>query len=220
MKGKIVKVSDPGLLQFLFPEYVIRESLSLTDNDSFVIYTGKIRNKLKDWLGANTKGFISTVGNYEVDFTNKEVLLRWVYEKKGKDVPKRVLDQIGFYDDDYFEYLIKVFWVTGRWVGSSNTEVTMYNLFQDSVDTTKKFLSTYFDLLKDNPPEVIEASFLTFLGRVIDIENQTVSQGYMKLLRQANARYGPKVKPAILSLAMRKDNDSVMAFIDLATNLR
>lgn len=220
MKGKIVKADDPGFLQFFYPDYVIRESLSLMDSDSFVIYTGKQRNKIKDWLGLNTKGFISTVGNYEIDFTSKEPIIKWCYGQKGKEVPQRILDQISYYDDEYFKYLVKVFWITGRWVGSTNSDVTMFNLFQDSIDSTRKFLSTYYELLKDNPPEVIEASFLTFLGRVVDIENQTVSQGYMKLLRQANARYGSKIKPAILALSMRKDSDPVMSFLDLATNLR
>lgn len=219
MLNKIVKVSNYQLIQFFYPDMKVRTELSLVDRDNSVLYIGKSRPKLKEWLTLNTKNFISVSGAPEVDFTNPEVLVSWVFAKREKEPSQRILDQIKNMDLPYIEHLCKVYHVSGRWIADhSNIDVTMFNLFQESASSLKGCLDVYFKLREVYPYEVIESSFVTFLSRVISIEDQNVSNSYMKVLKQANQRYGPKIKSIVLKLGTAPDSE--LEFINMLTELR
>lgn len=219
MLDKIVKVSNYQLIQFFYPEMKVRAELSLVDRDNSVLFIGKGKPKLKEWLTFNTKNFISVSGQPEIDFTDPEVLVRWVFSKRDKEPSQKILDQIKNMDLNYVEYLCKVYHVSGKWIAdSSDIDVTMFNLFQESSVSLKSCLETYFKLREVYPYEVIESSFITFLSRVMAIEDQNVSNGYMRVLKQAHQRYGTKIKPLVLRLGTSEDTE--LEFINMLTDLR
>ena len=219
MQGKIVKVSSYQLIQYFYPRYKVREELSFLDKDNYVLYIGKSRPRLKEYLRDNTKGFISVSGNPEVDFTDMEVLVKWVYSLKGKEPSKKVIDSLSTMEADYVEYLCKVYWLTGRWIANLEaTDKSIYDLFMSSISSVKDILTTYFELRKIYPYEVLESSFITFLYRVVNIEDQNVSVGYLKLLRQARQKFGTKVKPLVLQLGL--SDGSELSFINMLLELR
>lgn len=221
MEGKTVRIKDPYLLKFFYPDYQVRDELTYSDRDVKVIYVGKSQKDLVGYLSRNTKSFINTVGVPDIDFNNKEQIVEWAYAKKGKSAPAKVIEQAKNSDDDYFLYLLKVFWITGRWeCEDEESEVTVYSLFQSTVQSLKQEIQTYFKLVEIMPARVVESSFITFLSRIYNIDDQNVSNGYLKLLKTALGKYGPKVKPAVYKLALRHDGNEQMAFLDLITDLR
>lgn len=214
-----MKVSDPGIIQFFYPNFIMRDELSITDRDNDILYVGKIKPKIKQYLTINTKHFISTSGPVEVDFTKPEVLVTWVYEKKGHQPPKTVMEQIKTMDLSYIEYLCKVYYVSGHWIAKhDDVDDTIFNLFQQSVGSTRDLLRTYFNLREIYPYEVIQSSFITFLGRVISTEDQSVSPKYMMVLKQAYQRYGNKVRPLVTRLGMEGGRET--DFINLLLELK
>lgn len=221
MVGKTVRIKDPYLLKFFYPDFQVKEELTYADRDAKVIYVGKSRRDLREYLSSNTKQFINTVGAPDMDFNNKEKVVEWAFEKKGKVPTTKILEQVKNIDDEYFLYLLKIYWVTARWVGeSSDSEVSVFNLFVASTSSLKQALQIYFALIDEQPARVVESSFITFLSRIHNIEDQSVSPGYLKLLKSALNKYGPKVKPAVYKLALRHDSREEFAFIDLLTDLR
>lgn len=221
MIGKTVKIKDPYMLKFFYPDFQVKEELSYSDRDNSIIYVGKSVRNLHDYLYRNTKQYINTAGSPDYDFQNREQIVEWAYKQKEKKLPEKVKAQVKDFDDEYFMYVLKIFWVSGRWVGETGDgEVSVYNLFQSSVSSLKSSLQIYFKLLDYQPARVVESSFITFLSRIHNIEDQAVNPGYMKLLKQALSKYGTKVKPAVYKLALRKDSREELAFIDLLTDLR
>lgn len=213
-----MKVRDPHLIQFLYPEIVLKTELSILDRDNFILYCGPSRPQLKKWLSERTKCFISTSGSPDVDLTKPEELVKFVSESKGSKPPQRILDLIKDMDISEVEEMCKVYWVTKKWVGSdTKCESTMFDLFKESTSSMTRALKIYFELREVYPYEVIESSFLTFLSRVATVEDQSVSPQYMKVLLQANSKFGSKVKPLMLRLAQ---NDTELGFINMLTDLR
>ena len=219
MLNKVVKVSNYQLIQFFYPEMKVRTELSLVDRDNSVLFVGKGKPRLKEWLSLNTKEFIATTGQPEVDFTNLEVLVKWVFAKKGKEPSQRILDQLQNMDLNYVEHLVKMYHISGKWMAdNTSVDVSMFNLFQESTVSVKSCLETYFKLREVYPYEVIQASFITFLSRVTSIEDQNVSTSYMKVLKQANQRYGNKIRPLIMRLGTARDTET--EFINMLIDLR
>lgn len=219
MLNKVVKVSNYSLIQFFYPDIKVRTELSLVDRDDSVLFIGKERPRLKEWLKMNTRSFISTVGAFEVDMTNCEELVKWVFLLRGKEPTAKILEQIKTMDLSYVENLCKIYHVSGRWIGENNDiDVTMFNLFQSSTMSMKSMFETYFKLREVYPFEVIESSFITFLSRVLTIEDQSVSTSYMKVLKQANMKYGTKIRPLVMRLGT--GNGTELDFINLLTDLR
>lgn len=221
MIGKTVKVSDPYLLRFFYPDFQVVTEITYSELDRDVIYAGASRKNLVNFLSKNTRRFINTVGTPDMDFANKEQIAKWVFSKKGKTPTEKQIETIKNQDDDFFMYSLKVFWITGKWVGGSEeSDTTMFDLFQASVSSLKDVLKIYFKLVENLPPQVVESSFLTFLSRVHNLDDQSVNPHYLRLLKQALMRWGPKVKPAVYKLALRKDGSPELAFLDLITDLR
>lgn len=219
MLNRIVKVSNYQLIQFFYPEMKVRTELSLVDRDNSVLFIGKGRPKLKEWLASNTKIFITVSGPPELDLTDPEVLVEWVFSLRDKEPTQKIIDQIKNMDLPYVEYLCKVYHITGKWIAdTTGIDVTMFNLFQESSVSLKSCLETYFKLREVYPYEVIESSFITFLSRVATIEEQNVSSGYMRVLKQAHQRYGTKIKPLVLRLGTSEDTE--LEFINMLTDLR
>ena len=221
MLSKTVKIGEPSVLNFFFPQFRLKEELSYTDRDNYIIYTGSGRRNLQKYLSENTKGFINTVGSPDIDFTDREVALRWVYSNINKEVPKTVVEAVKNYDDEYFMYCLKCVWASGFWPGARNSDSpSLYSLFAASPSSLRESYKIYLSLVEDMPAPVVESSFLTFLSRVKSVSDQAVSPGYLRLLKQCDMAFGSSVKLAVLKMAIRRGLRDELKFLDLITNLR
>lgn len=221
MEGKVIKVKDTGLLSFLFPSFQVRTSLSIADRDVDVIYVGPNRKDLRSYLERNSRSYVSSVGIPDVDLSNPQSALKWIFLQNGQELTENVRESVESMDDEEFWYLFKVMWVTGKWLGNiEDSKYNTFHLYQTSTMSLKDELTVYFSLLESMNPLVIESSFLTFLSRVKTIESQNVSAGYMKVLKSADSKYGSKIKQAVSKMATRRGLRPELLFIDLITDLR
>jgi len=205
LNGKTVRVKNVDLLCYLYPDYVIREKLSIMDRDSKVIYVGRLRPNLKEYLSKNTMGYINTTGAPDVDLTNKEGLLNFVYQKHGKKPPNTVKAWLEDVEWDEFIYYCKVIWILGGLKAQIEDEKsTMFNLFMESSGSTKELLTVLFSLYESIPMEILEAGYLTFLSRAADIEGQSVGANYLRALKGLRSRCGDTLKPSITSYIKMK----------------
>ena len=219
MINKIVKLEDPSILAVLYPDYEWKSEVTWLDSDKKVIYNGQVKPRLSKFLQENTKSFISVVGTPDEDYTNREKLVNWVYTRKNKVMPKYVKDQLDVLDVEELNYCIKIFNTVGVWPYSQTSEeVTIYNLYKETVGSVKDLLKVYYQLLQIYPHPVIEASFYTFLQRSLDIENQEVSPGYKKLLKSFYSKSSNKIKPALYNYAQSSQTE--LDFINLLLSLR
>lgn len=221
MERKIIKVKDAGFLSFLYPNYQVRYSLSIADRDENVIYVGPNRKDLRNYLERNTKSYISAVGIPDIDLSNPQSAIKWLFKEKGQELTDTVKETVESMDDEEFWFLFKVMWLTGKWLGTKDdSKYNTFHLYQSSVSSLKDELTVYFSLLETVNPLVIESSFLTFLSRVKTLESQNVSAGYMKVLKSADSKYGSKIKQAVSKMATRKGLRPELLFLDLITDLR
>lgn len=221
LQGKTVKIDDPTLLTYFYPDYKVKSKLSFLDRDNNVIYVGHSRNNLKEWLSSNTKSYISTVGIPEIDLTSKTNLLKFVFSQHGREPSESVLKQVESFDDNELLYCLKIYWQSGIWpYHINNDDVNLYNLFQSTIGSVISQIGIYMSLLNIYPFYVIESSFLTFMVRAKTVEDQEVSPYYKRLLKSFILKSGSKIKPVVLKYAMLKGMDERLRFLMLLLNLR
>lgn len=218
--NKTVNIEDPELLKFFFPDFQIKSKLSYRDRDNNIIYTGAMRRGLIDYLESNTKNYISIIGKMDVDLTQRENMIKFVFSKYGKNPAQSTIDSIEMVDDEEFIYTIKVFWMIGKWLYKMDSDLTIFDLFKSSTKSINNVLSIYFKLLDIYPHYVLESSFLTFIQRAVDVENQEVSASYIKLLERFNTKSGSNVKGSIMNYIKKDNLKDEMRFVDLLLNLK
>jgi hypothetical protein len=219
--GKTVKINDLDLLSYFYPGFERREKITLLDSDKRVIYTGRMQSDLEKTLRIGTREFINTVGHPDVDLSDRESLLNFVYSKHGKSVPKSVLAHVDDLDDTDFLTSVKIVWVVGVWPHPISEEAaSIYDLFQGSIGSTVGCLHTYFVLCELYPPIVLESSFLTFLLRAKNPDDQNVKPGYLKLLKTLYSQCGAKIKSAAMELAESPKVLPELRFVSLVMGLR
>ena len=198
LRGKTVNISKErlGLLSVFYPDFVVREILFF-DQDNKVIYTGKDRKDLIEYLTNNTKEFINTTGPYEYDLENKEVLLELVYRKWGKEPREDLKNAIINLPDDDFYGFVKRRWVLPSGEPLEKAKITIYDLYKVFGKSKTEAMNVFFELVESYPPVVVESSLLTFLEKVVTLEDISVSPHYLKLLKDFKQRHGDKIKKVL-----------------------
>lgn len=189
-----VKVSDLGLLQFMYPNYIILDKPVLFTNKP-IIFTGdnKYLNSIKA-LGVN---YILVSELAEYDLTDRLTLLEVVFSKYNRPVPKYLLS---FYEDlDEYEFLdlVKYMWISGKWMLKSydNTGAFLEFLYSFKTDTYN-ITKTYLQLLNKTGAEYIEMSILTFLNRVVTPSNR-LSKWYQQTIKDYQRSKYDLIEPAL-----------------------
>lgn len=107
-----VKTTDIGLLQFLYPDFIILDKPVLY-SDKPIIFTGETKyiNQIKN-LGVP---YISLSALAEYDLTDRLTLLKVAFSKYNRPVPKYLLEFYEDLDDFTFRELVEYYWITGKW---------------------------------------------------------------------------------------------------------
>lgn len=140
-----VKVDDIGLLQFMFPDFIIVDKpILFTDRPIIFIGNAKYRNQIKE-LGVD---YIFMSDLPEVDLTNKLTLLEVAFSKWNKKVPKYLLEFYKDLDDFTFREQFEYLWLTGKWnlKEYNNTGAFLEFLYSFKTDTYN-ITKTYLQLL-------------------------------------------------------------------------
>ncbi len=187
--GKTVRIHDVGLLEFFYPNYIKKEAV-LLDSDKDIIYVGKMRPNLRNYLILNCKSFINTVGVPDIDLEEKESLLNFVYDKFGKIPKKSLVDIIcGLQKEDFYHY-IKSYWVLGKSKLEEEMDFTIFNLFIAMTKSGMEALKIYSYLLDYYEPPILNSSIETFLEKASDInEGNASSSSYTRILKDFNSKH-------------------------------
>lgn len=219
--GQTVKLENPDLLQFFYPGFVVRESLSILDQERDVIYTGRVRSGIKEYLEKGSRNYISLSGRPDYDLSTPRALVEFVFAEKGKTLRDSVISVVESLDMQDVEYACKIMWVTGVFpYGKQESETTLYDLFRSTTSNLKELLQVYLELLDQYPFYLIESSLLTFLLRSQDIDDQDISPHYKRLLKSFAAKSGAKMKPALFRYATEKGLRDDLRLLQFLLDLR
>ena len=191
-----VKVDDIGLLQFLYPDYIVLDKPVLL-SDRNIIWTGETKylNKIKN-LGVN---YISVSAAGEIDLTDRLILLDVVFSKWKRKVPNYLLEFYQDLDDFTFRDQIEYMWITGKWQMKEYDNTGAFLEFLRSFNTDTVTISkTYLQLLDKVGAEYIEMSLLTFLNRVI-IPSNNISKWYKRVIEDFKRAKYDSIKPALFN---------------------
>lgn len=194
IKNHSVKISNLGLLQFMYPNFIIIDKpILITDNP--VIYTGETKyiNQIKN-LGQE---YIIVSQLAEYDLTDRKTLLDVAFTKYNKKIPKYILEFYEDLDDNTFMDLFKEFWITGKWNLKEYNKSGVFLEFLKSFKTdTLNISKTYLDLLNKVEAEYIEVSLFTFLHRVTISEGK-LSKWYQQVINNYKQSKYELIEPAI-----------------------
>lgn len=189
-----VKVEDIGLLQFMYPNFIVLNKPVLF-TDKPIIFTGdnKYLNQIRD-LGVD---YILVSELAEFDLTNRLTLLEIIFAKYKRKVPKYLLEFYNDLDEYEFKELVEQFWITGKWnlKEYDNTGAFLEFLISFKTDTVN-ITKTYLKLLNKVGAEYIEMSLLTFLNRVVTPSNK-LSKWYQKVIDEYKLSKKDLIKPAL-----------------------
>lgn len=160
-----VKITDIGLLQFLYPEFVILDKPVLY-SDKPIIFTGETKyiNQIRE-LGVP---YITLSAVAEFDLTDRLTLLKVAFGKYNRPVPKYLLEFYEDLDDITFRELVEYYWITGKWILKEYNNSGAFLEFLQSFRTdTVTMIRTYLNLLHKTGAEYIRVSLFTFLNRVL-----------------------------------------------------
>lgn len=191
--NKVVKTPSIELLEYFYPNLYRTDEYQPIDG---CLYTGPAQN-IREFR-KNGYSFIATNGMPEYDLTNKEQLLRFVYDKFNKEPPKYLLELLDLYDNEDFYRYCKETWITGKWPEKfDDTDISTFNLYQSLNRGTVEMYDTLFKLLNNMKAPVVMSQMLTFLGRVKTLEEQNASPKYMQIMRQFRDSCGRNITPSI-----------------------
>ena len=211
-----VKIDDLGLLQYFYPDYIILDKPALFI-DRPIIYTGD--NKYLNQIRNTGVNYILISELAEYDLTDRLTLLKVVFAKYHREVPKYLLEFYEDLDDYTFIDLVKEFWITGKWNLKSydNTGAFLEFLYSFKTDTVN-ITKTYLQLLNKTGSEYIETSLLTFLNRVLN-PSANLSKWYQKTIDEYTASKKDLIEKAINNYVDSSITNSDLKIMNLILDL-
>lgn len=192
--GHTVRVSDPYLLQFFYPNFsIVRAAEDFEPYMNNIIYCGNY--KLIAEFRRLGIDFIATEAPVsEYDLTSNEELIKFVFASKGKSLPKYlnsdIIDYLG--KEECLNYC-KMYWVSGLWFGPKESD--LFNIFEFQKSMCN---DPYLVVLKNfyNSDYDISLSILKFLHQVIT-QGDTKQGKYKELLVRASKQFNNRIKPSV-----------------------
>ena len=210
--NKLVRVSNTsegidnsGIIPFMYPSFKMREEIFF-DHGNDVIYTGKYHQNIRKELENGTKSFIAmcSYGMYDVDFTNRDTIIKVLYSKWDKtpsEDTKNMLDNMS--NNDFWDFF-KKFWVTGRSKFDKGGK-SLLDLHKVLGKQRYEILKIYLELKEVYPDSVIFSSVLGFLEKALNPEMVSSKSGiYMNLLKEFGESYSSGLVSIIQKAYMLK----------------
>ena len=157
-----VKCADMGRLVPFLPEYIYRESVSLLDRGSLVIYSGRMDQKVKVFLEKEVKFFIANGAPVEFDLNDHEQFMKFFNVFKPGHYSSKVINLFKPLTDDDFDNEVKRYWVLKRTGLEESEDLSIYELFKATLLSPREQIKTFLEL-HSIPFPVIESSYITFL---------------------------------------------------------
>lgn len=208
---------DRNLVQFFYPDFEVKSYVNFLDKENKVIYIGKPLNNLREYLENNTKEFICLVGVAELDLSTPKPLINYVFNKINRKLEPHVELYLTNLDRIELEFFLKCLFITGQFPYQINKSLSMLSLYKSLTKSINDIISTLYKLLDIYSFNIVESSFLTFLEKVKDIENISVSSYYLKILKDAQLVIRDRLKPAVFqySKSMRREVDFIVLIMNL-----
>lgn len=211
-----VIVDDIGFLQFLYPNFIILDK-PVMFSEKPIIFIGETKylNRIKA-LGVDYI-IVSSVG--EINLTDRLTLLKVIFSKYNRPVPKYVLEFYNDLDDFTFRELVEYYWVTGKWRLKEYDNVGVFLEFLKSFKTnTVQISRTYLELLRKVGAEYIEMSLLTFLNRVVS-PSAKLSKWYKQLIDAFRIAKKDLIEPSLYNYMKSPIYNSELRTFNLVLDL-
>lgn len=211
-----VVIDDIGFLQFLYPNFIILNKPVLF-SEKPIIFIGETRyiNQIKS-LGVD---YIVVSATGEIDLTDKLTLLKVIFHKYNRPVPKYLLEFYNDLDDYTFRELVEEYWLTGKWrlKEFDNTGAFLEFLYSFKTDTYK-ITKSYLELLHKTGAEYLEMSLLTFLNRVVN-PGSRLSKWYLKTINDFKLSKYQLIEPALYKYMQSPIYNSELRIFNLIMDL-
>jgi hypothetical protein len=188
--GHSVRVNDIGLLQFMFPDFMVTDK-PLLFTDRPIIFTGETKyiNQIKE-LGVP---FIIVNKLAEINLTDRLTLLEVIFSKYNKTPPKYLVaseDGKPLYErieEPDFIDAVKMYWVTGKWNIKELDDIGKFVLLIDSFKTnTLEVTRTYLNMLQEVSSEYVETCLLSFISKLVN-PGGSMSNWYKRRIKEFSA---------------------------------
>ena len=211
-----VVIDDIGFLQFLYPNFIILNKPVLF-SEKPIIFVGETRyiNQIKS-LGVD---YIVVSATGEIDLTDKLTLLKVIFHKYNRPVPKYLLEFYNDLDDYTFRELVEEYWLTGKWrlKEFDNTGAFLEFLYSFKTDTYQ-ISKSYLELLHKTGAEYLEMSLLTFLNRVVN-PGSRLSKWYLKTINDFKLSKYQLIEPALYKYMQSPIYNSELRIFNLIMDL-
>ena len=164
--NSLVKVQDVNLLRFLYPGFkVIYEPEMFISTG--IIYLGA--DKYINYVKNAGVPYIIVRKNAEYDLDNRETLLKVVFGKYGKDIPKYLQDIYEDIPDDEFMESVKICWVTGKWLTKEvNNSTKYFDLLNSVVTDATKIYQLAAECINELGVSSLEYRVLKYLMKCVN----------------------------------------------------
>ena len=211
-----VVIDDIGFLQFLYPNFIILNKPVLF-SEKPIIFVGETKyiNQIKS-LGVD---YIVVSATGEIDLTDKLTLLKVIFHKYNRPVPKYLLEFYNDLDDYTFRELVEEYWLTGKWrlKEFDNTGAFLEFLYSFKTDTYQ-ISKSYLELLHKTGAEYLEMSLLTFLNRVVN-PGSRLSKWYLKTINDFKLSKYQLIEPALYKYMQSPIYNSELRIFNLIMDL-
>ena len=211
-----VVIDDIGFLQFLYPNFIILDKPVLF-SEKPIIFVGETKyiNQIKS-LGVD---YIVVSATGEIDLTDKLTLLKVIFHKYNRPVPKYLLEFYNDLDDYTFRELVEEYWLTGKWrlKEFDNTGAFLEFLYSFKTDTYQ-ISKSYLELLHKTGAEYLEMSLLTFLNRVVN-PGSRLSKWYLKTINDFKLSKYQLIEPALYKYMQSPIYNSELRIFNLIMDL-
>ena len=214
LKTKTLSTDNLYFLQFLYPNYIISDSVPpYKVKNSGIIYNGNVDD--------------NTIFNLKRLYNDKYIII----SDKSPDIKlyrnsdyvelffKYSKSQLyNYIQKDEFFNLLKKHIITGKRIPklSASDEENIFLLYKNMTESYSAFMRQFFALTEIEPFEVVSSKILTFLIKVMTRSLDSESIVYKSILDRANVKFGKKIKPAVMNYLLRNENSkfSFLIMID------